>query len=259
MPVEINGYPDVEEVINDVNYPSAERQAKGRYIVIECFQEIPCNPCETVCNRKAIKVGSPITNLPVYIAEECNGCGVCIAACPGQAIFMIDKTFAEDRELVGFPYEYCPLPEVGQTVPAVNRAGEVVCEGRIEKVLTSKALDKTNVIHLSVPIGMADIVRSIRYRKPAEYEHTANVKAIEAASDNDKVENPEDVIICRCEEVSLKDVLDAIKDGARDVRGVKIRTRAGMGLCQGKSCEKQIQRIIATECGLAPENVVPDK
>ena len=259
MSVEINGYPDVEEVLNSVNYPTPERQAKGKFIVIECFQEIPCNPCETVCNRQAIKVGTPITNLPFYIAEECNGCGMCIAVCPGQAIFMIDKNFAPGRELVAFPYEYYPLPEEGMTVPAVNRAGEIVCEGRVEKVQTHKSLDKTNVINLSVPKGMADIVRSIRFRKPSRYQHLDNTVAETNTAKISKAEKPENVIICRCEEVTLKDVLDAIADGARDVRGVKIRTRAGMGLCQGKSCEKQIQRIIATECGLPPEAVVPDK
>ncbi len=54
----------------------------------------------------------------------------------------------------------------------------------------------------------------------------------------------EDIIICRCEEVTLKDIKDAIEDGARDVNGVKRRTRAGMGLCQGRTCERLIQQIL---------------
>jgi len=258
MPVDINGYPDVEEVLSSSNYPSPERQAEGKYVVIECYQEIPCNPCETVCNRNAIKVGDPITNLPVYIAESCNGCGLCIAVCPGQAIFLVEKNLEGGRELVGFPYEYLPLPEKGDMVPAVNRTGEVVCEGRIERVLTHKGLDMTNVIYMSVPEGMADVVRSMRYRKKADYRHVENTRAREAAENPAEEEKPEDVIVCRCEEVTLQDVYDAIDDGAVDVRGVKIRTRAGMGLCQGKSCEKQIQKILSQKLGLSPEKLVPD-
>ena len=42
-----------------------------------------------------------------------------------------------------------------------------------------------------------------------------------------------DIIICRCQEVTRQEILDAIEQGATTVDGVKRRTRAGMGLCQG--------------------------
>ena len=35
--------------------------------------------------------------------------------------------------------------------------------------------------------------------------------------------------------------------------GVKRRVRAGMGLCQGKTCEKMVQQIIAMELHVSPE------
>ncbi len=41
-----------------------------------------------------------------------------------------------------------------------------------------------------------------------------------------------DIIICRCQEVTRQEILDAIEQGATTVDGVKRRTRAGMGLCQ---------------------------
>ena len=47
-----------------------------------------------------------------------------------------------------------------------------------------------------------------------------------------------DIIICRCQEVTRQEILDAIEQGATTVDGVKRRTRAGMGLCQGKTCER---------------------
>ena len=61
-----------------------------------------------------------------------------------------------------------------------------------------------------------------------------------------KIED-DDLIICRCEEISLGEIRKAIKDGARDVSAVKRRTRAGMGLCQGRTCEPMIQGIIKYE------------
>lgn len=60
----------------------------------------------------------------------------------------------------------------------------------------------------------------------------------------------DDMIVCRCEEISVAEIRTAIRQGARDVVGVKRRTRAGMGLCQGRTCEKLVQQIIAQELGV---------
>lgn len=57
----------------------------------------------------------------------------------------------------------------------------------------------------------------------------------------------DDMLVCRCEEVTVGEIREAIAQGARDVIGVKRRTRAGMGLCQGKTCEKMVQQILAQE------------
>jgi len=67
--------------------------------------------------------------------------------------------------------------------------------------------------------------------------------------------NDDDMIICRCEEVTLGEIKQAIREGARDVTGVKRRTRAGMGLCQGRTCEKLVQQIIRDELGSKIEQI----
>lgn len=54
-------------------------------------------------------------------------------------------------------------------------------------------------------------------------------------------------IICRCEEISEGEIVEAIKRGARTVDGVKFRTRAGMGRCQGGFCGSRIVEILARE------------
>lgn len=59
-----------------------------------------------------------------------------------------------------------------------------------------------------------------------------------------------ETIICRCEEVSEKEIREAIRKFNLDtVAEVKRVTRAGMGLCQGRSCEPAIRRILSKETG----------
>ena len=60
-----------------------------------------------------------------------------------------------------------------------------------------------------------------------------------------------DIVICRCEEVTLGEIKKAIKQGARDVDAVKRMTRAGMGLCQSKTCYNLISIIIHEQTGIA--------
>lgn len=68
-------------------------------------------------------------------------------------------------------------------------------------------------------------------------------------------EKDDNIIICRCEEVTLGEIKQAIREGARDVTGIKRRTRAGMGLCQGRTCEKLVQQIIKEELGKKVEEI----
>ena len=62
----------------------------------------------------------------------------------------------------------------------------------------------------------------------------------------------DEMLVCRCEEVTVGEIREAIAQGAFDVVGVKRRTRAGMGLCQGRTCEKMVQQIISQELGVGP-------
>lgn len=65
----------------------------------------------------------------------------------------------------------------------------------------------------------------------------------------------DNIMICRCEEVTLGEIKQAIREGAREVTGIKRRTRAGMGLCQGRTCEKLVQQIIKEELGNKVEEI----
>jgi len=141
-----SGTPSLKELKSTPGFPPGKILEMGPLAVIECVQEIPCNPCETACPQGAIEVGSPITRLPVLKAEDCVGCGLCVAACPGLAIYIKDYTYEPERALITFPFEYLPLPGKGETVTMVNRLGEPVCPGEIVRVNRSRRNDRTTVI-----------------------------------------------------------------------------------------------------------------
>mgnify|MGYP001082968968 CR=1 FL=1 len=165
MALRKTGYLTKEELINSNHYPSEERLNKGPVAIIECTEEIPCNPCEAACKFKAIKIGKPITNIPTLDENLCIGCGLCIVKCPGLAIFMVDKTYSDKEGLVSFPHEYLPLPVTGSSVEAVNREGRVIYSGKVVKVLNKKSFDRTPVVTIAIPKDKLNEVRGIKRLK----------------------------------------------------------------------------------------------
>jgi len=241
------GYPSMAEIIAANGWPSEERFAKGPIAVVECVQEIPCNPCEAACRFGAVEIGTPITNTPQIDSEKCIGCGVCVAACSGLAIFVIDKTYSESEALVSFPFEYVPLPEKGDEVEALSRGGEYLCQGMVVKVVNTRKNDHTPVVTLAVPKEKADDVRTMK--RLVLPEGGPGFERIEPEGFLD-----DRVIVCRCEEITAGEIRSAVRvEHATTVTEVKRRCRAGMGLCQGRTCERLVNRILSAESGITPD------
>lgn len=207
--------------------PSAERRGKGAIAVCECFQNIPCNPCYTSCKFGAMKPLIDINDRPEVNPEKCTGCGICISNCPGLAIFVIDETYSETEALVKLPYEFLPLPEEGTFVTGTDRAGKAVCRAKVVKVLNTAAQDKTPVVWLAVPKELSMTVRCF--------------KIDDIYSDN--------TYLCRCEEVTLGEIRELIRQGYTSVDEIKRISRAGMGPCQGKTCRQLIMNEISKMTG----------
>ncbi len=147
---------DLAEVL-----PTEERLAKGPVAIIECFQRIPCNPCATACRQDAIRPFADINDRPQIDWDQCNGCALCVANCPGLAIFVVDMTYSETEALLKLPYELLPLPQPGEVVTALNRAGEPVGKGRVIRVQNPPTFERTAIVHLAVPRELAQEVRNI--------------------------------------------------------------------------------------------------
>jgi NAD(P)H-nitrite reductase large subunit len=66
-----------------------------------------------------------------------------------------------------------------------------------------------------------------------------------------------ELIICRCEDVTEAEVLAAIEQGATTADEVKRLTRAGMGHCQGRTCRRLVNQILARELKQKPQDQRP--
>ncbi|NOX44938.1 MAG: (2Fe-2S)-binding protein [Caldiserica bacterium] len=61
--------------------------------------------------------------------------------------------------------------------------------------------------------------------------------------------DPDDPVVCRCEEVTVSQVVRAIREGHDTLEELKRHLRAGMGPCQGRTCLPLLARILARETG----------
>lgn len=67
----------------------------------------------------------------------------------------------------------------------------------------------------------------------------------------------DDMIICRCEEVTKGEIRRAVHEGLYTITEVRRFLRCGMGLCQGQTCAKLVKGIIARELGVSPAELEP--
>lgn len=141
------GIASKEQVLS--RFPKKELLVKAKAI-IECYQDIPCNPCQTSCPFGAILIGEDINQQPKLIVEKCTGCGICVTSCPGLAI-MLAKTERE-KAVFKIPYEFLPVPKVGEIWYAVDRSGEIIGDAFIEMVQSIPRQDKTVLVTVSTII-----------------------------------------------------------------------------------------------------------
>ncbi|MCM8822401.1 MAG: (2Fe-2S)-binding protein [Candidatus Omnitrophica bacterium] len=59
-----------------------------------------------------------------------------------------------------------------------------------------------------------------------------------------------DKIVCRCKEITEKEIIQIIKKGIVDIDGIKRALGTGMGLCQGKTCTPLITKLISQITGI---------
>ncbi len=157
---EKTGIPSEEMIMG--KFPPIERINKGPVAVVECYKEIPCNPCETACRFNAITIGEDINNIPVLSKDNCTGCAICLSKCPGLAIMVIDGSKSDTTVQVKLPYEFLPLPTAGEIVKGLDREGRNLADVKVIQVQNPKSFDRTPVVTIEADRSIMYKIRNIR-------------------------------------------------------------------------------------------------
>jgi thioredoxin reductase/Fe-S-cluster-containing hydrogenase component 2/bacterioferritin-associated ferredoxin len=222
---------------------------RGVFPVFHCSQEIPCNPCTSICPKGAIQIeGNDILGLPMFNEEDCIACEQCVAVCPGLAITLVDfRKVGETDAIVSIPYEF-PGSRIkeGDVVTVLDTLGHELGNVPVVKVRSPKFADHALLVKVKAPPEIAKLIAGIRVQEPW---------VTEPAGDADERMN-DDEIVCRCERVTAGEIRALIRKGVRDMNQLKAATRAGMGACGGKTCPSLIKRIFREEG--VPESQITD-
>jgi len=211
--------------------------------VLHCQQEIPCNPCASVCPQGLIHIGgTDIRSLPQFLGEKlgkaCVGCERCVTICPGLAITLVDGRQEPQSPLVTIPFEYGPERlAVGDQVEVLDAVGELLGSVPVTDVKSIPANDGTVLVVVRASVEIAARIAGIRVQEPWVGEPLPELVSPLA----------DQTIVCRCERVSAGEIRELIRSGYRDVNEIKAITRAGMGACGGKTCGALILRLFREE------------
>jgi sarcosine oxidase, subunit alpha len=223
----------------------------GVFPVFHCSEEIPCNPCTSVCPQQLIWIDpSDIRGMPEYLghvnAEECLGCERCVVVCPGLAVTLVDYRMDPQHPTVTMAWEFpADSVTIGQQLVALDEEGAVLGTAEVVDVQPIPRGDRTVILKLRVPAGAAKHLAGVQ--KQDAWVTEPLPEALEPLVDEQ--------VVCRCERVTAGEIRDLIRRGYRDMNEIKAVTRAGMGACGGKTCGTLVARLFREE-GVADSDVV---
>jgi len=221
----------------------ADTSGEGVFPVFHCSQEIPCNPCTSVCPQGLIHIDEEdIRAMPEFLGPElgriCVGCERCVTICPGLAITLVDARENQDHPIVTIPFEYrAESLSIGDEVLVLDAVGEPVGSVPVVEVKAIPTNDRTVLVKVRAPAETATRIAGIRIQEPWVGEPLP--ETVEPMAETD--------IVCRCERVAAGEIRALIRAGYRDVNEIKAVTRAGMGACGGKTCQALISRLFREE------------
>ncbi|MGD2127218.1 MAG: FAD-dependent oxidoreductase [Desulfobacteraceae bacterium] len=217
------------------------KEEEGVMPIFHCYQEVPCNPCISVCPEGAIRTErDDIRGLPYVVdLNLCKGCMNCVFICPGLAATLVDYRKDKEHPTVTLPYEiWREKVEVGEKVPVTDVDGAILGYYPVEKVIANyKKYPGTLLVQVKTEKNVAKEAVGIWVQE----------KQVEPSLIYERELPPDEAIICRCERVTAGEIRTAIREGVTDINQLKAMTRAGMGSCGSKTCRPMIWRIFEEE------------
>jgi NADPH-dependent 2,4-dienoyl-CoA reductase/sulfur reductase-like enzyme/Pyruvate/2-oxoacid:ferredoxin oxidoreductase delta subunit len=216
--------------------------------VFFCDEEIPCDPCTTVCPSRSIALSGRrgnLLDLPDYKGSGCSGCAVCVAACPGLAISLVRKLDADCCEVV-IPYELPTGMEPGEKREILDREGRVLESAELLGKTYNRKY-RTSLLRFKVSAANATKAIGLRAQAPEAAAPLPEPRFSFA---------PDEATVCRCERVSFGEIVRYIRENeVRDVNQLKA-LRAGMGACGSKTCAP-LYAAAFRAAGIDPGEVAP--
>jgi formate hydrogenlyase subunit 6/NADH:ubiquinone oxidoreductase subunit I len=196
---------DLKKIKSFKGVPQLEHQSR-LIASVECFEEIPCNICMTVCPTQAIEIGHVPrdsgrgTKDSLLTESKCISCGICSVACPSAAIPMIRERADQSMSTLVLPWRGKRRWKVGEFAIAVNRRGENLGNVRVVALPDPGTMSPrpgiapppdqhVQLVQIELPTHLLWEARGLRRARAAAAEDEAYMLAVErSAASSEKVE-----------------------------------------------------------------------
>lgn len=218
------------KVLEEPHLPEGKRRLAKGFVQADCLYGFACNPCSFACPHGAITKLST-SSVPEIDYNKCIGCMECVYQCPGLAIFGYD--LRKDNLFLPIEYE----AQEGAGVYLVNNNGEILGEGKIEKIFHKP--NKTNVARVKSLTIQGDALTRVRgFVVKENYPGPLTLKPLLEETEGT-------TYICHCDDVKLEEVLRIVGDRTFiSIDEIKHTTHLGMGPCRGKRCIPRLKTAL---------------
>lgn len=256
-----------DELLSNLEKPKFKiNSRKGEYILLDHFNNTWCKHTLFMCPTKVGKgvLISPTTSYNYIIGPSNDPSLKDDTSTDSSTLALLKETAA--KLIKNIPYS-----EVIRTFAGVRANPDnddfIIEESDINPGLFNVAGIMSPGLASSPAIGeyVSDLIKDkLNLQKNENYKSTRkeilslNSLGIEKYNELIKKCPAYGHMICRCEKVSEGQIIDAIHRncGAKTVKGVKKRLRAGFGKCQGSFCEEEVCKILARELNVPLSSIL---
>lgn len=148
--------------------------------------------------------------------------------------------------------------------PVSNKKDWVIEESRVPGFINLVGIDSPGLTASpAIALKVVEIIKQAGLNLERKLDFISSrqpilkIKDKKSFAGNINGTTPEEHIICRCEQVTEAEIIDALHRGIpiQSIDAIKRRTRAGMGTCQGGFCRQRVSGVIAKELNIPIEEV----